>query len=159
MELLDEGFELFPQRDEKRNYHSLKSSYVPKGCAGPFVISLDPWYDPVKHGLSSPFDRWRNKGSQKLSKWVYNPHDCKQPSKDLNSVQPIWLLSPSSFYLAMLLLRKATLQALTIWAKGEGHQMSGSIWQLRADGNKCQTISGGLGSIQTICLKVWRFQS
>lgn len=69
MELSEEGYKLCPQkREEGENYHSLKSSYGLKAVLGNLsVTSLNPQYDPMKQGLSFPFDRWKNRGSQRLN--------------------------------------------------------------------------------------------
>lgn len=75
MELSDEGYKVCPQkREEEGDYHSLKSNSVLKAVlVNLSFISLDPQNDPMKQGLSSPFDRWKNKGSQRLK--CLNPHN------------------------------------------------------------------------------------
>lgn len=71
-----------------------------------------------------------------------NLHNSNDKAGIWVQLSPLWLLSPSSFCLALLLLRKTIHQALTIWAKIKGHQLFGNTWQFREVRKKCQSTPG-----------------
>lgn len=77
MELSDEELELCTQkRDEEEGCHSRNGSCVLKTDLGNLsVLLFDPLCNPMKQRASSPFGRWKNKGSQRLSVNCLNLHN------------------------------------------------------------------------------------